>query len=575
MGRLFDKATEQSSLREAWHKLRANGQASAARETRVAIEMFGQTSERNIKKIQARLRDNTFKFDPQFGALKKKSSGGNRGIVLASLHNRIVERALLDCLQDHSTFIKGVLETPTSIGGVPHRSVPHGLRLIRDAFANGQTFFVRSDISGFFDNIPRKIVLGRIKTEVGDSRLLNLLDDATTVTLINEDKLGENRKVFPTDSLGVAQGSPLSPLFGNITLHDFDQQFNGQGISCVRFIDDFVLLGKKETQVRAAFERAQKALLELGLNCHSPFASDVSPDKASFGKVSDGFTFLGYRLEPGSFQPSAIARQKILKTLDGHILEGKTSIREVRRTSDSFESRQRYSQTLVLIDKVLKGWGEAFSYGNNPNTIHDLDIAIDAKLNAFRDWFSNQIKGQDWKVRRRLGGICLLSDIKTKSLDELPFMLPKGTKPFRQKNVTTFYTDGSIAVRNRQRKKEHGPGGWAFVVAESQEAKSGHEPSSTNNRMELRAVIEAVRFSDPTKSIVIKTDSQYVCNTINGQNIVKSNNDLWREYELLAKERRIRVVWIKGHAGDPHNERADALAKEQAAVAKKLDIRTL
>ena len=90
----------------------------------------------------------------------------------------------------------------------------------------GKECFVRADISGFFDGIPRLDVIKILAQHVDDDRFLKVLEAATDVTLANENALGEDRKLFPTDEEGVAQGSPLSALFGNILLHEFDKQFN-------------------------------------------------------------------------------------------------------------------------------------------------------------------------------------------------------------------------------------------------------------------------------------------------------------------------------------------------------------
>jgi RNA-directed DNA polymerase len=98
MGKFFHSATEQNSLKLAWQRIRANGIFSSAIETRVAVELFDRDESRNISNIQRRLRAGTFEFEPQHGVLKKKNSGGKRGIVMASVHNRVVERAWLDCL---------------------------------------------------------------------------------------------------------------------------------------------------------------------------------------------------------------------------------------------------------------------------------------------------------------------------------------------------------------------------------------------------------------------------------------------------------------------------------------------
>jgi RNA-directed DNA polymerase len=487
---------------------------------------------------------------------------------MASVYNRVVERAWLDCLQNESKFVKQVIELPTSVGGLPHRSVPHGLKLIHDAFSQKKMYFVRSDISGFFDNIPRAQVLDKIAREIDDQDFLRVLDLATTVVLSNEKTLGEDRRIFPTDDQGVAQGSPLSPLFGNVLLYDFDLEFNKRGIICVRFIDDFILLGDNERDVSRAFQKARQMLEGFGLRCHDPFAKKANAEKAIFGKVENGFVFLGYDIRPGLFQPSRLARQKLERTIDEHISFGRRAISEVKKSGNSFENRQRYVQTLALIDKVLRGWGDAFAYSNSTGTIGDLDKIIDEKLDRFRSWFAGQLRGQDWKTRRRIGGVCLIGDTNPKNLDDVPFRLEAHGRFAQSKNTLTISTDGSIANLGHRRGKDQGPGGWAFVVHETDEQRSGRVASSTNNQMELRAVIEAICFAPPNKSIIIRTDSQYVYSAISGRAVVKTNQELWRKYQEVSKSRRIRVVWVKGHAGDAHNEKADQLANQQALRAQ-------
>jgi len=83
-----------------------------------------------------------------------------------------------------------------------------------------------------------------------------------------------------------------------------------------------------------------------------------------------------------------------------------------------------------------------------------------------------------------------------------------------------------------------------------------------------RPAIEAIKFVAPKHSIMIRTDSQYVSDAINKGTVVKSNSDLWAEFDAVRKSRRLKVVWVKGHAGDEFNETADRLAAEQAALAK-------
>ena len=384
MEKFFEHATAQGTLRAAWGHIRQNGIVSPSVETRSQIAHFDQDADANIRRLQGKLRRGEFEFDPQQGVLKNKASGkGKRGIVMASVQNRIVERALLDCLQAKSTYVQQVLEIPTSVGGVPHRSVPHGLRLIDDALKDGKLYFARTDIRGFFDNIPRHAVIAKIAEQIEDLPFLELLTRATSVVLANERALGDDRSCFPTDTNGVAQGSPLSPLFGNILLRDFDHQLNGRGIVCPRFIDDIVILGESARMVAKAFASSRNRFADLGLSCHDPYAG-ADRTKSAHGHASAGFDFLGYRIEPGLRQPSARARQKLLSAVDEQFRIGRRAIDECLRQRSSLAHRLRAPQTIDMVDRIVKGWGNAFSYGNSKATLADLDRRIDEKKSAFR-----------------------------------------------------------------------------------------------------------------------------------------------------------------------------------------------
>ena len=573
MGRLFDRVKEQKTLYSAWKKIKSNGMRSTSFETKACIEKFDRDAIGNIRTIQRLLRTGEFEFEPQTGVTIKKASGGKRGIVMASVQNRIVERALLDTLQAKSRFVQAVNSHPTSVGGVPNRSVPHALKMIDEAFKSDQTKFVRSDISGFFDHIPRSTVLERIVEEVNDDEFSQLLKAATTTTLANESALGEDRSVFPTNEEGVAQGSPLSPLFGNILLYDFDLKFNDRGVICIRFIDDFLLLSTSEKKCKNAFLSAKKFLKDMSLDCHDPYQKASDKNKTEHGDARiGGFWFLGYDCQPGLFQPSPKARTSILKAVDDHFANGRSAIKDVRKARDSFAARQRYAQTHSLIDQVLRGWGEAFAYSTSRSTMKDLDAKIDTKIDNFRKWYSTQVLSMSAEDKRRTGGICLLADVKPKFLEDAPIVLPKA-KLFRKRKTTlTFSTDGSVIAVNSKRGKDQGPGGWAYVVHETKNEVSGGEPSTTNNRMELRAVLEAVKSLPKQGSALLRTDSQYVHNGINSETTLKSNLDLWTELQHESESKSIKVVWLKGHSGDHHNERADKLAGLAAAEQKKQNL---
>lgn len=125
-----------------------------------------------------------------------------------------------------------------------------------------------------------------------------------------------------------------------------------------------------------------------------------------------------------------------------------------------------------------------------------------------------------------------------------------------------------------------GPGGWAYVLEgpEGEILGSGGEANTTNNRMELRAVIEALRraeaYGPKTGEVQLVTDSQYVKNGIstwihswkrNGWKTASKepvkNRELWEELDAVSARLAPRYAWVKGHAGHEQNERCDALVQ--------------
>ena len=133
-----------------------------------------------------------------------------------------------------------------------------------------------------------------------------------------------------------------------------------------------------------------------------------------------------------------------------------------------------------------------------------------------------------------------------------------------------IYTDGAC-------KGNPGPGGWGALLRYNGTERElfGGEAATTNNRMELTAVIEALSALKRPCRVVLHTDSQYVqkgiTEWINGwkargwrtaaKEPVK-NSDLWRKLDEVVRGHDIDWIWVKGHAGHEGNERADALANK-------------
>jgi ribonuclease HI len=139
------------------------------------------------------------------------------------------------------------------------------------------------------------------------------------------------------------------------------------------------------------------------------------------------------------------------------------------------------------------------------------------------------------------------------------------------KPVVHLYTDGACSGNP-------GPGGWAFILKHPASGKelvrSGAEPETTNNRMELLAVIHGLEQLKRPSCVVLFTDSQYLGKGLTewlprwkalgwrrsrGGPVVK-NLDLWQRLDALCAQHEIRYHWVEGHSGHEENERCDRLA---------------
>ena len=140
-------------------------------------------------------------------------------------------------------------------------------------------------------------------------------------------------------------------------------------------------------------------------------------------------------------------------------------------------------------------------------------------------------------------------------------------------DIVEIFTDGACSGNP-------GPGGWGTILRyrEEQRELSGGEPETTNNRMELMAAIAGLEALKRASKVQITTDSTYVKDGItrwihgwkkNGwktsaKKPVK-NQDLWQRLDAALASHEVEWHWVRGHAGHPENERADALARQAAA----------
>ncbi len=134
----------------------------------------------------------------------------------------------------------------------------------------------------------------------------------------------------------------------------------------------------------------------------------------------------------------------------------------------------------------------------------------------------------------------------------------------------SLYTDGACSCNP-------GAGGWACILVYNQHEKteSGAEPETTNNRMEIKAVLEGLKLLNQPCIVTVYSDSSYVCNAFEKKWIENwkrngwltssktpvQNQDLWNELIDVKSLHQVKFVWVKGHASNEYNNRCDSMAR--------------
>lgn len=412
---LFEQVYQIEGLKKAWDQIFENGIKSPSPDTRSSVLNFKLDEHKNLNRIRKELRKHQFAFDgiKGVGVKKSKTTNSPRPIVLSPPSVRIVQRRILDVLQSKPP-IRKFLDVSSSFGAIKKKGVPDAIKATVSAIKNGATHFVKSDIKSFFTKIRRPTVLKVIANRFpGEDKFVDLVDKATNLEVENladlEKKYGEAFKsLFIFDEVGTPQGCCLSPLFGNILLYEFDLEMNRRDIVCLRYLDDFIILGPSLRTVNAVFYRAQTILEPLGLTAYDPTKETT---KASRGSVANTFEFLGVEFHGKNIRPATKARKKLLDGIDEIIKESvKVDFSQVNSGS---KEDQSLVKTLYLIHNKVKGWGNQYSFCNDNAIWGSLDVEIDQRIRGYLNHHFTKMRILDRSKKRRQLGVHLLIDSKS------------------------------------------------------------------------------------------------------------------------------------------------------------------
>ncbi|MGF0540386.1 reverse transcriptase domain-containing protein [Agrobacterium sp. ES01] len=342
---------------------------------------------------------------------REKVGKDPRPIAIATLKNRVVQRAILQVLQPRKASderdintkfepiegprlgtINQVNRSRFGVGGLmrPFGGVRPAIKLIMDAMTNGGDYYYQSDIKAFFTKIPTAGIVTKVRSETGDEKLAALFAKGLEVNLANEDELFSYSKLFPSNGTGVAQGSSLSAFAGNVLLFDFDHQLNDMGVTAVRYIDDLLIVSSSETSLDDAISFSEKYLASFGFSLYPAVAGS---DKAARGKCKTGFNFLGCMVQTNRCVPSSASRKKVSADVSEAISASRKAINELVQQGKQFNPKHSRSTVIHTLGKKLFGWEKSFAFCTDAQAFKLVDADVAAKVIDYEQWVQRKIKG--------------------------------------------------------------------------------------------------------------------------------------------------------------------------------------
>jgi hypothetical protein len=327
------------------------------------------------------------------------------------VESRIVQRSILEALTTVKV-LEPFFKNPNSFGGIKKSekselsAVPAAISAVLKARKAGGNYVVCADITGFFTRIPKPALIKVIGKAVNDTKFMGLFQKALSTELSNMAQLKESADKFPTGDIGVAQGNSLSPLMGNIILHDFDKQMNEGDCKCFRYIDDFIIVAPTKAAAMARLKKAKLILKALGM--------ELSPGKTHTEPVTfnDGFEFLGIEFANGFIRPAAKAKTKLLENISKTFAASKAAMQRAR-TEGRLAKSLTFLSTLKKVDGTLQGWAKHYWFCNDKTLFQNLDDKVTDLIRDYIGAYTGEIKRPlvSSQKKRKLLGVELLSDL--------------------------------------------------------------------------------------------------------------------------------------------------------------------
>lgn len=362
-GRIDDRM-----MREAFKAVKRN--RGAAGIDKVSIAMFEENLDANLASLMKDLKTRgTFAPKPlrQKWIAKDASQTKFRPLGIPAVRDRIAQEVVRRLLEP----IFEPLFHNSSFGFRPKRSCHQAIQRVLEHHQAGFGIVLDADISGFFDNIPHKLIVQAVAAEVADGNILDLIERFLAAGVM------ENGVFSPT-TIGTPQGGVISPLLADIVLNKLDWQLEQAGYRFVRYADDFVVVCQSKAEATAALTLVQSTLTELELS--------LSPEKTKITSYGKGYDFLGFRL-------SRLSRTMRTKSLE----KFKTKVKELTRRHNNLDAT-----AIVKLNQVIRGTANYFAtkFSTCVNLFQQIDKWIRMRVRCMK--FKRKSSHDNYRMKKRV-----------------------------------------------------------------------------------------------------------------------------------------------------------------------------
>jgi RNA-directed DNA polymerase len=364
-------------MEAAFRKVKRN--RGAAGIDKVSIELFQNNLEQNLLALMRCLKNGTYQSRPLRRVLIPKGQQ-TRPLGIPAVRDRVAQEVVRQLL---SPLFERLFHDD-SYGFRPKRSCHRAMQKIIELKQQGYTHVLDADISGFFDNLPHKVIMDALAAEIADGNILRIVERFLKAGVMKDGVSHPTR-------VGTPQGGVISPLLANIALNSLDWRLHDEGYRFVRYADDFVVLCTAEAQVMEAHALVTSHLTRLGLA--------LSPAKTKLTHFREGFSFLGFALSSWSvtMRPQAVEKFK-------------TKIRELTIRSHNLDHA-----VVTKVNYVVRGTANYFatSFSHTRETFRRLDRWLRMRIRCMK--FKRKQRTDNWRLHRkhfRNLGFVVLSDVR-------------------------------------------------------------------------------------------------------------------------------------------------------------------